>query len=285
MNKDLPTGLVLEGGGMRGIFTIGVLDYFMDHHIQFPYTIGVSAGASNGLSYISQQRGRSYYSNIDLLKIHNYIGFKNLIKGRGYIDLDFLFYEYPDKYYPFDFESYKSSPNRLVIVTSNCITGRAEYFEEKKDMKRLTAITKASCSIPVMCPVCYVDNIPMVDGGVCDAIPIRRAIKDGFPQNVIVLTRNKGYRKADKEFRLPPFIYHKYPKIQEQLRSRYKRYNQTLDYINTLEIEKKVIVIRPIKPLEVTRTEKDTLKLHDLYMEGYNCAEKTCKEIDFLKQK
>lgn len=94
-------GLVLEGGGMRGIFTVGVLDYLMDQEIWFPYVIGVSAGASNGISYVSRQRGRSYFSNIELQKKHNYIGWKNWIRGRGYIDLDFLFYEYPDKYYPF----------------------------------------------------------------------------------------------------------------------------------------------------------------------------------------
>ena len=93
MNIDANTGLVLEGGGMRGIFTVGVLDYLMDHHISFPYVIGVSAGASNGISYISRQRGRSYFSNIELLKKHNYIGWKNLLSGRGYIDLDILFYE------------------------------------------------------------------------------------------------------------------------------------------------------------------------------------------------
>lgn len=273
MKEDLQTGLVLEGGGMRGIFTAGVLDFFMDHQIEFPYTIGVSAGATNGLSYISKQRGRSYYSDIDLLKQYNYIGFKNILKGQGYIDLDFLFYEFPKHYYPFDFNTFKAVPNRLVIVTSNCLTGKAEYFEEKEDYNRLTTICKASCSLPVMCPITFVDQIPMVDGGVCDAIPIKRAIKDGFNKNVIVLTRNKGYRKSNKDFYLPPFILHKYPAIQEQLRSRYKRYNKTMDFIEAQEAEGKAIIIRPIKPIKVTRTEKDSIKLRDLYMEGYNCAE------------
>ena len=132
-----PTGLVLEGGGMRCIFTVGVLDYLMDNGIWFPYTIGVSGGASNGISYASRQRGRSYYSNIELLEIHNYIGIKNFLKGHGYIDLDFLFYEYPDRYFPFDFKTYQASPDRFVVVASDCRTGKPVYFEEKQDFKRL----------------------------------------------------------------------------------------------------------------------------------------------------
>lgn len=271
---DNKTGLVLEGGGMRAIFTVGVLDYFMDHNIWFPYTIGVSAGVSNGISYASRQRGRSKYSNIDLLKKRNYIGLKYFLQGRGYIDMDFLFYEYPDKYYPLDYETFFKSEDRFVMVASNCLTGKAEYFEEKQDKNRLVDICKASCTLPVMCPVTYVDGIPMVDGGVCDAIPIRRAMADGYQKNVIILTRNKGYRKKDKDFRLPSFIYRKYPAIREQLRLRYKRYNEVLDYIDELEEEGKLFIIRPEKLLQVGRTEKNTQRLTDLYNEGYACAER-----------
>ena len=255
MEIDSQTGLVLEGGGMRAIFTVGVLDYFMDHDIWFPYTIGVSAGASNGISYASRQRGRSRFSNIDLLKKYNYIGLRHFLRGRGYIDLNFLFYVYPDLYYPLDYDTYFKSKDRFVMVTSNCLTGKAEYFEEKKDKKRLVDICKASCTLPILCPITYVDGIPMVDGGVCDAIPIRRAIADGFSKNVIILTRNKGYRKEEKDFYLPGFIYNKYPAIREQLRLRYRRYNEVLDYIDQLEAEGKAFVIRPQSPIKVGRTE------------------------------
>lgn len=274
MKIDNKTGLVLEGGGMRAIFTVGLLDYFMDHNIWFPYTIGVSAGVSNGISYASRQRGRSKYSNIDLLQKRNYIGLSHFLKGRGYIDMDFLFYEYPDKHYPLDYDTYFQSEDRFVMVASNCLTGQAEYFEEKQDKKRLVDICKASCTLPVMCPVTYVDGIPMVDGGVCDAIPIRRAIADGYEKNVIILTRNKGYRKKDKDFRLPRFIYRKYPAIREQLRLRYKRYNEVLDYIDQLEEEGKAFVIRPEKPLQVGRTERNIQRLTELYNEGYACGER-----------
>ena len=226
-----------------------------------PYTIGVSAGASNGISYASRQRGRSRFSNIDLLKKYNYIGLRHFLRGRGYIDLNFLFYVYPDLYYPLDYDTYFKSKDRFVMVTSNCLTGKAEYFEEKKDKKRLVDICKASCTLPILCPITYVDGIPMVDGGVCDAIPIRRAIVDGFSKNVIILTRNKGYRKEEKDFYLPGFIYNKYPAIREQLRLRYRRYNEVLDYIDQLEAEGKV-----------GRTGSDTKKLEELYEEGYECG-------------
>ena len=269
MEIDSRTGLVLEGGGMRAIFTVGVLDCFMDHNIWFPYTIGVSAGASNGISYASRQRGRSRFSNIELLEKYNYIGLKHFLRGRGFIDMKYLFYIYPEKYYPLDYETYFRSSNRFVMVTSNCLTGKAEYFEEKHDPKRLVDICCASCTLPVLCPVAYVDSIPMVDGGVCDAIPIQHAIDEGFRKNVIILTRNKGYRKEEKDFWLPGFIYRQYPAIREQLKMRYRRYNEVLDYIDALEAKGDAIVIRPEKQMEVGRTTSDRKKLSNLYDEGY----------------
>lgn len=273
MKIDNNTGLVLEGGGMRGIFTVGVLDYLLDNHIYFPYVIGVSAGASNGISYVSRQRGRSYFSNIELLRKHNYIGLRHFLVGRGYIDLDFLFYEYPDKYYPFDYAAYEASGTRFVMVASNCLTGAAVYIEEKRDRKRLLDACKASCSLPVMCPVSYVDGIPMVDGGVCDSIPVERAMSDGYAKNVIILTRNKGYRKPNKDFYLPSFIYKKYPAIREQLRLRYKNYNRQIERVEKLEAEGKALVIRPQNPIAVGRTERNTHKLQALYEEGYEMGQ------------
>ena len=271
---DKRTGLVLEGGGMRGIFTVGVLDCFMDHGVRFPYTVGVSAGASNGISYISGQRGRSRFSNIDLLKHYNYIGWRHFLRGRGYIDLDYIFYVYPERYYPFDYDAFFKAPERFEMVVSNCLTGQAEYLEEKRDRDRLLAVCKASCTLPVLCPITYVDGVPMVDGGVCDAIPVRHALEQGCDRLVLVLTRNKGYRKADKDFYLPGFIYHQYPALRKQLRTRYPRYNETLDFIERLERERKAIVIRPEKPLRVGRTGHDPQALADLYDEGYALAER-----------
>lgn len=129
---DNRSGLVLEGGGMRGVFTCGVLDNFMDRGIRFPYTIGVSAGACNGLSYMSGQRGRAKYSNIDLLEKYNYIGLKYLLKKRNIMDFDLLFREFPEHILPYDYDAYFSSPERFVMVTTNCLTGEANYFEESR---------------------------------------------------------------------------------------------------------------------------------------------------------
>ena len=148
------------------------------------------------------------------------------------------------------------------MVTSNCLTGKAEYFEEKKDKKRLVDICKASCTLPILCPITYVDGIPMVDGGVCDAIPIRRAIADGFSKNELYADTfnqcmDKGMAMLD---------------YREQLRLRYRQYNEVLDYIDQLEAEGKAFVIRPQSPIKVGRTGSDTKKLEELYEEGYECG-------------
>lgn len=275
---DIQSGLVLEGGGMRGVFTSGALDCFMDHSIYFPYTIGVSAGACNGLSYASRQKGRAKYSNIDLLERYKYIGWKQLLLKQNIMDFDLLFDTFPSKIIPYDYDVCFNSPERYVIVTSNCMTGKAEYLEEKNDKKRLLDICRASCSLPLLCPVAYVDGIPMLDGGVCDPIPIRHAMEEGYSCNVVILTRNRGYRKKEKNIRLPWFVYRNYPAIRACLRDRTKAYNETLDYIEQLEDEGKVHVIRPEKPLMVERLERNVQKLTDLYHEGYACAEHLISE-------
>lgn len=266
---------------MRGVFTAGALDCFMDHAIFFPYTIGVSAGACNGLSYASRQRGRAKYSNIDLLSEYKYIGWKQLLTKQSIMDFDLLFDIFPSKIIPYDYDFYFNSSDRYVMVTSNCLTGKAEYLEEKKDRERLLNICRASCSLPFLCPVVSVDGVPMLDGGICDPIPLRRAIEEGFTRNVVVLTRNKGYRKEEKKIYLPGFVYRKYPAIRERLEIRVKEYNDTLDYIEQMEDDGRVYVIRPEKPLAVDRLERNTEKLTDLYNQGYECANKLISCIDF----
>lgn len=266
------SGLVLEGGGMRGVFTCGVLDNFMDRGIRFPYTIGVSAGACNGLSYMSRQRGRARYSNIDLLEKYNYIGLKHLLKKRNIMDFDLLFEDFPEHILPYDYDTYFHSPERYVMVTTNCLTGEANYFEEKRDPKRVIDIVRASSSLPFVCPIAYVDGIPMLDGGIVDSIPLLRARSDGFTHNVVVLTRNRGYRKESKDLKVPPFLYRKYPKMREALSRRCRVYNEQLELVEWLEDEGEITVIRPLKPVVVDRIERDVRKLSELYEEGYECA-------------
>lgn len=266
-------GLVLEGGGMRGVFTCGVLDYFMDNNIYFPYGVGVSAGACNGLSYVSRQRGRAKYSNIDLYDKYRYMGIKYLIKKRNYLDFDLLFDEFPNQIIPYDYDTYFASDMRFEMVTSNCLTGEANYLEEKKDAQRVIDIVRASSSLPIMCPIAYVDETPMLDGGICDSIPVERAMSQGYDKNVIILTRNKGYRKEKKDIKVPSFVYRKYPEMRRALSNRNALYNAQLELAERLEAEGKAIVIRPLKPVEVDRVEKNVDKLRALYHEGYECAE------------
>ena len=271
---DEKTGLVLEGGGMRGVFTCGVLDYLMDHKISFPYAIGVSAGACNGLSYMSHQRGRGKYSNIDLLAKYKYIGIRPLIKKRGLIDQQLLFHRFPDRILPYNYKAYAENPSRFEMVTTDCITGRACYWEEKFDEKRIIDIVKASSSLPYACPIIYVDGRPMLDGGIVDSIPLLRAYELGYDKCVVVLTRNKGYRKSTKKVPVPSFIYKKYPRLRVALRNRNKIYNEQLELVERLEEEGKIIVIRPEKPIVVGRMETSVKKLTDLYNQGYECAKK-----------
>ena len=274
LNIDEKTGLVLEGGGMRGVFTCGVLDYLMDHKIRFPYAIGVSAGACNGLSYMSHQRGRGKYSNIDLLAKYKYIGIRPLIKKRGLIDEQLLFHRFPDRILPYNYKAYAENPNRFEMVTTDCLTGRACYWEEKFDEKRIIDIVKASSSLPYACPIIQVDGRPMLDGGIVDSIPLLRAFEQGYERCVVVLTRNHGYRKSTKDVPVPSFIYKQYPRLRVALRNRNKLYNQQLELVERLEKEGKIIVIRPEKPIVVGRMETSVKKLTDLYEQGYACAKK-----------
>lgn len=267
------TGLVLEGGGMRGVFTCGVLDSFMDRGIRFPYTVGVSAGACNGLSYMSGQRGRARYSNIDLLEKYQYIGLRHLLKKRNIIDFDLLFHEFPEHILPYDYEAYFRSPGRYEMVTTNCLTGEANYWEEKRDKQRVLDIARASSTLPFVCPIAYVDGIPMLDGGIADSIPLMRARNEGFIRNVVVLTRNRGYRKEAKDVRVPSFLYRKYPKVREALSRRCRVYNEQLELVERMEDAGEITVIRPQRPVVVDRIERDIRKLTDLYEEGYACAE------------
>ena len=271
------SGLILEGGGMRGAFTSGVLDNFMDRGIRFPYTIGVSAGACNGLSYMSEQRGRAKYCNIDLLEQHRYIGIKHLLLKGNLMDFDLLFRRIPEEIYPYDYDNYARKNEIFEMVTTSCKSGKPCYMSEKNDQRRIIEIVRASSSLPFVSPIAYVDGEPMMDGGVSDSIPLLRARALSYNNNIVVLTRNKGYRKPGKPTKVPPFIYRKYPALREAISSRNEIYNKQIALVEELEEKGELIVIRPENPIMVDRMERDTSKLLDLYNEGYECAAK----IDF----
>jgi predicted patatin/cPLA2 family phospholipase len=263
---------------MRGVFTCGVLDYLMDNKVSFPYAIGVSAGACNGLSYMSHQKGRGKYSNIDLLAKYKYIGIRPLLKKRGLIDQQLLFHRFPDRILPYNYKAYAENPGRFEMVTTDCRTGLPCYWEEKHDEKRIIDIVKASSSLPYACPIIYVDDRPMLDGGIVDSIPLLRAYEQGYDKCVVVLTRNKGYRKSAKKVLVPNFIYRQYPRLRVALRNRNKVYNEQLELVERLEDEGKIIVIRPEEPIVVGRMETSVKKLTDLYHQGYACAKKVFEE-------
>lgn len=263
------SALVLEGGGLRGVFTCGVLDAFMERGIQFPLTVGVSAGACNGLSYMSGQKGRAKSSNIDLMDKYHYVGLKYLLTQGCIMDFKLLFEEFPEKIIPYDYEAYFANPNRFVMVTTNCLTGKAEYLEERKDPRRVMEIVRASSSLPFVTQITYVDSVPMLDGGICDSIPVEYVLAQGFKDITVILTRNRGYRKSEKPNPFLRLFYRKYPKLQDAIADRNREYNRTMDLIEHLEEEGKITVIRPLKPIEVDRMEKDTAKLRQLYNEGY----------------
>lgn len=274
MKPDSDIGLVLEGGGMRGVFTCGVLDYLLDHHIYFPYCVSVSAGACNGLSYLSRQRGRAKISSIDLLEKYRYIGMKHLWRQHSILDQSFMYEKIPNEVLPYDYAAGFSNPMTFEMVTTNCRTGLPCYLTEKSNPARLIRIAKASSSLPFVCPIVSIDGQPMLDGGIVDSIPIERAIATGHAFNIVVSTRNRGFRETEKDIRIPRFVYRDYPRLRLALSRRHACYNRQLNLMERLEDEGRVLVIRPERPMRVTRLEKDVTRLTELYEEGYACAAK-----------
>ena len=272
------TGLVLEGGGMRGVFTSGVLDAFMKHDLYFRYIVAVSAGACNGMSYVSRQPRRARISNIDYLARYKYIGIRHLVTQGCIFDRELLYDKFPNQLLPFDFDEYFKHAKGFEMVTTNCLTGKAMYLRETSDRQRSLDIVRASSSLPYVSKIVTVDGIPMLDGGIIDSIPINRAIETGHEHNVVILTRNKGWRDTGKDRKVPAFIYKNYPRLRVALSHRHVVYNQQIDLIDRLEAEGKITCIRPMRPMEVGRIENDVEKLEQLYEEGFAIGEKFAVE-------
>ncbi|PMC25066.1 patatin family protein [Hoylesella buccalis] len=279
MHIERNTGLVLEGGGMRGVFTSGVLDAFMKHGVYFRYVVAVSAGACNGMSYISRQPRRARLSNIDFLTQYGYIGWRHLLRQGCIFDQELLYDKFPNEYLPFDFDTFFQWSATFEMVTTNCLTGQAEYLTESKDRQRSLDIVRASSSLPYVSKIVKVDGIPMLDGGIVDSIPVMRAIETGHPQNVVVLTRNKGYRSKERDRKIPHFIYKNYPRLRVALSRRVAAYNEQLELVERLEELGKIVCIRPQRPMEVGRMEKDTDKLERLYQEGFTLGNAFCETL------
>lgn len=275
MIKNKKAGMVLEGGGTRGVFTAGVLDCLMEENIYFPYVVGVSAGACNAVDYVSQQPGRSRQCMIPENEENKYFDLKQAIKTHSLFDMDMIFDRYPNELHPFDYETYFASQTECEIVATNCKTGKAEYFSEREDKERLMDYCRASCSMPLASPMVKIAEEDYLDGGLADSIPVLRALKKGYSKPVLVLTRNKGYRKSPvcKSKKFYEAAYFKYPNLVDSIVNRAAVYNRTLEYIEKWEAEGKVFVIRPQRKA-VSRTETNKDSLEAFYWHGYEIMKK-----------
>ncbi len=273
-------GLVLEGGGMRGVFTAGVLQYLMEQNLYFPYVIGVSAGACNGSSYISRQVERNRIVNIDYIDHPEYISYKRFLKKKELFGMDFLFNKLPNELVPFDFETFHKARERFVIVTTDCDTGEAVYFEKSEYKEDVLTLMRASSSIPLMAPVIEFKGRHLLDGGIADPIPIKKAMEDGNRKNVVILTRNKGYVKEKPSFSW--YIKRKlkdYEKLVDAILERHEKYNETIAFLEEEEAKGNIFIIRPSEKLEVSRIEKNKNKLNNLYDQGYREGEKIFDDL------
>ena len=267
------SGMILEGGGTRGVFTAGVLDYFMEQGLYLPYVIGVSAGACNAVDYVSKQPGRTRICTIDILEAGSYVGLHSLIKTHSLFNMDMIFDSLPNRIVPFDYDTFFSSGKTCILTATNCLTGKAAYLTESSDRDRLMRICRASSSLPLVSRMVDVDGIPMLDGGVADSVPVRKALRDGVKRNIVILTRNEGYRKppAKKTLKMARVMYSKYPNLVKAIKYRAYEYNRTMELIEDLESRGHLFVIRPQVPV-IKNTEDRVELLTEFYRHGYEYA-------------
>ena len=263
----IKAALVLEGGALRGMYTSGVLDTFLKNNMEFECVAGVSAGALNAMSYISKQPGRSAKINLEYCDDPRYIGRKAFIKNKGIIGYDYLFGDISEDKVPFDFKSFENTNQRFVIVTTNCEKAETEYLE-KSNCNDLFKAAQASSSMPLASAMVEINNNHYLDGAVTTSIPVKWALEQGYEKVVVVLTRDKTYRKpmiTNKMKKLYKLAYHKYPELIEKLNTMPERYNKLQEELLELEKEGKIFIIRPEKEVTVSRLEKDKTKLENLY--------------------
>jgi len=274
-------GLVIEGGGFRGLFAEGVTDWLIDNKIELPYVIGVSMGASTGISYITKQKSRNYDIAMTFLEDSRYISMKNLLTTGSLFGMDFIFDDIANKYKKFDFEAFEKSKQECVIGAMNCTNGQTTYLRKSQENNEaMMDALKASVSLPFVAQVAQINNIPHLDGGLNDPIPVKQAFLDGCDKVIIILTRDKTYSKSPfKASPISKVFYSDYPMVVDALRNRHQVYNQTQKIIASLVEDKKAIVIRPRTALPIGRLEKNREKLKLVYQTGYQQAEFQKEEL------
>ncbi len=277
--------LVLEGGGMRGAYTAGVLDFFMDKGIHFPLVVAASSAALVASSYVAKQRDNNFNLLKKLMKHRQFISIKRLFTQRELVEMGYVFDEIPNRLLPFDFDSFVQSNTEFVVVTTDKNTGQPVYFNKYDNQTDLFKIIRASNSLPVLAPSVSFKGQELLDGGVADPIPITPSIERGYKKHVVVLTRNKGYiKRATKLNWFFKLVFNNYPGLRKKLKERHLIYNRTMDMIKEMEERNEVLVIQPEKPLIASRFERNNEVLHNLYHQGYQEAAKKYQVLlDFFQ--
>jgi len=259
-------GLVLEGGGLRGQYTAGVLDAFLEAGLVFPYLIGVSAGASIGCSFVSRQHGRNKRIVDAYRNDPRYFSWTGLLTRGSVFGMDFIYDEIPHRLVPFDFDAFDASPTRFVVVCTDCESGEAVYYDRGGEDH--LALLRASASMPFLSrPVSYRGRL-LLDGAVADSLPLARAVAEGYRRNVVVLTRPAGYRKKPSGSLLPRLVYGRRPRLARAISERWRVYNASLEAIEAAAAAGEVLLVRPEPGLDVGRTERSVDKLTELYEAG-----------------
>ena len=280
----MKTGLIMEGGAMRGMFTAGVLDVLMENGLVTDGAIGVSAGAVFGCNYKSHQIGRVIRYNIEYCNDKRYASFKNLVKTGNLYSEQFCYHEVPEKLDPFNEAAFAASPMDFFVVCTDVKTGEPIYHKCRKGDAEDVLWMEASASMPLAAKIVKIGHYGLLDGGVADSIPVRFFESIGYKRNLIILTQPKGYIKKKNKF-LPAIRakYFRYPAFVEAVADRHERYNETLSYISMLEQAGKDYVIRPPIPLEIGAMERDPAQLRRVYETGRAVAQIQVEKIrDFL---
>lgn len=264
-------GLVLEGGAMRGMFTAGVLDVFLDENVHIDGAVTVSAGALFGINYPAKQRGRVLRYNLKYLNDKRYMGLHSLLTTGNIVNRDFAFYELPFTLDPFDQETFAQSQFDFWVTLTNVESGEAEYVKIRDAFTQMEAL-RATSAMPMVSKMVEIDGKKYLDGGIADSIPLQKCIELGYDKIIVILTRPLDYRKKPSSTALFKWFYRKYPKLIERWQNRYAEYNQAVERVIKLQEQQKIFVIRPSQTLAISRLEKDPNKVKAMYDLGVNDA-------------
>lgn len=276
----MATGLIMEGGAMRGMYTAGIIDVLMENGIVFDGSIGVSAGACFGINYKSNQIGRSIRYNIKYCNDKRYCSVRSLIKTGDMFGADFCYREIPYELDKFDFETFQNSPMTFYAVATDIETGKAVYKKIDKCSEKDLQWIRASASMPLVSKVVEIDGRKFLDGGISDSIPLRAFEKLGYNKNVVILTRPRNYQK--KKNSVMPFIkvaFKDYPELVKAMGNRHKMYNKQTKYVYDRESEGDVFVFAPDEPLPIGRIEHDPNALEQVYNIGREQANARLLEL------